>query len=109
MRHCCRWGGGRGASLGSPRRRGGARDCSPRRSSVAFLRPIPSHGGPMDPGSIGALVPVAAILMFGAVKIAKIKAQAGGHSAATDPEATARLEALESELGSLRQELGEVH
>jgi hypothetical protein len=63
----------------------------------------------MDPGSIGALVPVAAILMFGAVKIAKIKAQAGGHSAATDPEATARLEALESELGSLRQELGEVH
>ena len=62
----------------------------------------------MDPGSIGALVPVAAILVFGAVKIAKIKAQAGGPAAA-DPEATARLEALESELGSLRQELGEVH
>ena len=63
----------------------------------------------MDPGSIGALVPVAAILMFGAVKIAKIKAQAGGHAAAADPEATARLEALEGELGALRQELGEVH
>ena len=63
----------------------------------------------MDPGSIGALIPVAAILMFGAVKIAKIKAQAGGHAVAADPEATARLEALESELGSLRQELGEVH
>ena len=63
----------------------------------------------MDPGSIGALVPVAAILMFGAVKIAKIKAQAGGQAGAADPEATARLEALESELGSLRQELGEVH
>ena len=63
----------------------------------------------MDPGSIGALVPVAAILVFGAVKIAKIKAQAGGHACAVDPEATARLEALESELGSLRQELGEVH
>jgi hypothetical protein len=63
----------------------------------------------MDPGSIGALVPVAAILVFGAVKIAKIKAQAGGHASAADPEATARLEALENELGSLRQELGEVH
>lgn len=63
----------------------------------------------MDPGSIGALVPVAAILMFGAVKIAKIKAQAGGHPGAADPEAAARLEALESELGTLRQELGEVH
>ena len=63
----------------------------------------------MDPGSIGALVPVAAILVFGAVKIAKIKAQAGGLAGAADPEAAARLEALESELGSLRQELGEVH
>ena len=63
----------------------------------------------MDPGSIGALVPVAAILVFGAVKIAKIKAQAGGLAGAADPEATARLEALEGELGALRQELGEVH
>jgi hypothetical protein len=63
----------------------------------------------MDPASLGALVPVAAILVYGAVKIAKIKAQAGGHAGAADPEATARLEALESELGSLRQELGEVH
>jgi hypothetical protein len=47
--------------------------------------------------------------VFGAVKIAKIKAQAGGLAGAADPEASARLEALESELGSLRQELGEVH
>jgi hypothetical protein len=64
----------------------------------------------MDAGSIGVLVPVAAILVFGAVKIAKIKAQAlalGG--GALDPDAAARLEALESELGTLRQELGEVH
>ena len=59
----------------------------------------------MDPGSIGALIPVAAILMFGAVKIAKIQAQArGGRTGGADPEATARLEALESELGSLRSE-----
>ena len=63
----------------------------------------------MDPGSIGVLIPVAAILTFGAVKIAKIKAQARGQGGAADPEATARLEVLESELGALRQELGEVH
>jgi hypothetical protein len=63
----------------------------------------------MDPASLGALVPVAAILVYGAVKIAKIKAQARGYAGAADPEATARLEALESELGTLRQELGEVH
>ena len=62
----------------------------------------------MDPGSIGALVPVAAILVYGAVKIANIQAQARGR-AATDPEADARLQAVERELGSLRQELGEVH
>ena len=63
----------------------------------------------MDPGSIGALVPVAAILVYGAVKIAKIKAQAGGHAGAVDPDAAARLEAVENEIGTLRQELGEVH
>jgi hypothetical protein len=63
----------------------------------------------MDPGSIGALIPVAAILMFGAVKIAKIQAQARGGRTGADPEATARLEALEAELGTLRQELGEVY
>jgi hypothetical protein len=63
----------------------------------------------MDPGSIGALIPVAAILMFGAVKIAKIQAQARGAAGAVDPDAAARLEAVESEIGTLRQELGEVH
>jgi len=62
----------------------------------------------MDPGSIGALVPVAAILVYGAIKIANIQAQARGRAAA-DPEADARLQAVESELGTLRQELGEVH
>jgi hypothetical protein len=62
----------------------------------------------MDPGSIGALVPVAAILVYGAVKIANIQAQARGRTAA-DPDAAARLQAVESELETLRQELGEVH
>ena len=62
----------------------------------------------MDPASLGALVPVAAILAYGAVKIAKIQAQARGRSAA-DPDAVARLQAVETEIETLRQELGEVH
>jgi hypothetical protein len=56
----------------------------------------------MDPAF---LIPVTAIAMWGAVKIAKIKAQsrvAGG-----DPEAAARLQALEQEVGALRQEIVE--
>lgn len=61
----------------------------------------------MGPDSLAPLIPVAAILVWGAVKIAKIRAQ--GRTGGADPEAAARLEALESELGTLRQELGEVH
>jgi hypothetical protein len=63
----------------------------------------------MDPGSVGALIPVAAILMFGAVKIAKIQAQARGRTGAADPDTAARLQAVETEIETLRQELGEVH
>jgi hypothetical protein len=62
----------------------------------------------MDPASLGALVPVAAILVYGAVKIANIQAQARGRTA-TDPDAVARLQAVETEIETLRQELGEVH
>jgi hypothetical protein len=62
----------------------------------------------MGPDSLAPLIPVAAILVWGAVKIAKIRAQ-GRAGAAADPEAAARLEAVETELGTLRQELGEVH
>jgi hypothetical protein len=61
----------------------------------------------MGPDSLAPLIPVAAILVWGGVKIAKIRAQ--GRVSGADPEAAARLEALESELGTLRQELGEVH
>jgi hypothetical protein len=57
----------------------------------------------MDPGAIGALVPIAGILTWGAIKIAKIKAAAGG----TDPDTSGRLQALEQEVGGLRQELAE--
>jgi len=61
----------------------------------------------MDPNSLAPLIPVAAILAWGAIKIAKIKAQ--GRAGAADPDANARLQAVETELGTLRQELGEVH
>jgi hypothetical protein len=55
----------------------------------------------MDPAF---LIPVTAIAAWGAVKIAKIKAEsrAGG-----DPEAAARLQALEQEVGALRQDIVE--
>jgi hypothetical protein len=61
----------------------------------------------MGPESLAPLIPVTAILVWGAIKIAKIKAQ--GRAGAADPEAAARLETVEMELGTLRQELGEVH
>jgi hypothetical protein len=57
----------------------------------------------MDPGAIGALVPIAGILTWGAIKIAKIKAAGGG----TDPDSAGRLQALEDEVGHLRQDLAE--
>jgi hypothetical protein len=58
----------------------------------------------MDPGSVGVFIPIAAILAWGAVRIATIQAQ---HKKVDDPETTERLQALENEVGSLRQELGE--
>jgi hypothetical protein len=61
----------------------------------------------MGPDSLAPLIPVTAILVWGAIKIAKIKAQ--GRVGMADPEADARLQAVEMELGTLRQELGEVH
>jgi hypothetical protein len=61
----------------------------------------------MGPESLAPLIPVTAILVWGAIKIAKIKAQ--GRVGMADPEADARLQAVEMELGTLRQELGEVH
>jgi hypothetical protein len=63
----------------------------------------------MDPQFLAATVItlVAAIAAWGAVKIAKIKAQS--HAAGADPDTTARLQALEQEVGTLRQEMVEAH
>jgi len=60
----------------------------------------------MDPGSIGALVPVAAIVAFAVIKVSKIKAQAG-FASSPDPQTARRLDAMENELEALRQEMGE--
>ena len=58
----------------------------------------------MDPGSVGVFIPIAAILAWGAVRIVTIQSQ---HKKSDDPETSERLQALENEVGSLRQELGE--
>ena len=59
----------------------------------------------MDPNSLAPLIPVAAIAAWCVVKIAKIKAQS--HAAGADPDAAGRLQALEQEVGALRQDLVE--
>jgi len=58
----------------------------------------------MDPGAIGALIPVVAILAFAAIKIARIVA---ANPRAASPEVTPRLEALEQRVLDLQQELAE--
>ena len=62
----------------------------------------------MDPQSLAAtaVILVAAIAAWGAVKIAKIRAQG---LAGPGPDTIARLQALEQEVGTLRQEMLEAH
>ena len=59
----------------------------------------------MDPGSIGVFVPITAMVMWGAVKIANTFAH--NRPSGSDPETTGRLRALEDEVGALRQDLAE--
>jgi hypothetical protein len=61
----------------------------------------------MDPGSVGVMIPIVAILAFAAIKMARIKAEMriGG----ADPQAAERLAALEEEVGLLRRGLEEAH
>jgi hypothetical protein len=61
----------------------------------------------MNPEVLAPLIPVAAILVWGAVKLAKIKAQS--LAAGADPDTAGRLQALEQEVGTLRQEMAETH
>jgi hypothetical protein len=59
----------------------------------------------MDPGALGVFVPITAMAVWGAVKIARIQAER--HKAGSDPETADRLHALEHEVGLLRQEMSE--
>jgi predicted nucleic acid-binding Zn-ribbon protein len=56
----------------------------------------------MDPAFLGPLVPIAAIVAFAAVKIARLRALPG-----SAPEVTGRLEALERSVQDVQQELAE--
>ena len=60
----------------------------------------------MDPTFLGPLVPIAAIIAFAAVKIAKLRTSA---PASLPADVTARLEALEQRLDGLQQDLSETH
>jgi hypothetical protein len=58
----------------------------------------------MDPGTVGVFIPIAAILAWGAVRIATIQAE---HKKGAEPDTSNRLRELENEVGALRQELSE--
>jgi hypothetical protein len=58
----------------------------------------------MDPAFLGPLIPIAAIIAFAAVKIARLRAPLPGSAS---PEVTARLEALEHSVQDVQQELAE--
>lgn len=60
----------------------------------------------MDPAFLGPLVPIAAIIAFAAVKIAKLKTAAPNSLPA---DVSARLETLEQRVDGLQQELSETH
>jgi len=58
----------------------------------------------MDPGVIGALIPIVAIVAVAGVKIARMFA---ARPQATSTDLTSRLETLEHNLQSLEQQLAE--
>ena len=60
----------------------------------------------MDPTFLGPLVPIAAIIAFAAVKIAKLRTSG---PASLPADVTARLEALEQRVDGLQQDLSETH
>ena len=61
----------------------------------------------MDPGAVGVFIPITAMIVWGAVKIARIQAERP--KSGSDPETADRLQALEHEMEALRQGLSEAH
>jgi hypothetical protein len=60
----------------------------------------------MDPGTLGPLIPIVAILAFASIKVARIVTQ---RPITHDPDTAARLAALEEEIAVVRRELDETH
>jgi hypothetical protein len=60
----------------------------------------------MDPAFLGPLVPIAAIIAFAAVKIAKLRAAA---PTSLPADVSARLDMLEQRVDGMQQELSETH
>jgi hypothetical protein len=60
----------------------------------------------MDPGTLGPLIPIVAILAFASIKVARIVTQRPNTH---DPDTAARLAALEEEIAAVRRELDETH
>jgi hypothetical protein len=60
----------------------------------------------MDPSFLGPLVPIAAIIAYAAVKIAKLRSTP---AASLPADVAARLEALEQRVDGLHQEMAETH
>jgi len=62
----------------------------------------------MDPGAIGVLVPISAIIMFGLVRISRHwRGDVPGVSSGSMNQLEARLDSMEHDLAALHQELSE--
>ena len=60
----------------------------------------------MDPGSLALSIPIVAIISAALVKVAKVRASAGGLGESAE-EIHRRLDAMEQDHATLRQELSE--
>ena len=61
----------------------------------------------MDAGVVALLIPIAAIVTGGMVKVAKVRESSRQSSRDADPELEARLAAIEQDLNAVRGELSE--
>jgi hypothetical protein len=61
----------------------------------------------MDPNTLAPLIPIAAILAYAGIKVARIVTPARSNT--QDPEIGARIAALEEEMVAVRRQLEEAH
>ena len=60
----------------------------------------------MDPSTLGALIPIVAILAFAGIRVARILTS---RQPARDPDTANRLAALEEEMATVRRQLEEAY